>query len=83
MNNPELPPPEPSCPPSRRPHKDRIADILKNCPIGKLVGVACDDTHEHRSYYLYHLTADPSIKIDYQGSMGDGIYLIRIIRSAD
>lgn len=42
-----------------------------------------DDTREHRAYYLYHLNADPSIKIDYQGSMGDGIYLIRIIKLAD
>ncbi len=83
----EREPPEPSCPPDRRPHRERIAEIVRACPLNKTAGVVIDDTPEHRAYYLYQLDKYEEIRIVYEGVLshdtgGGGSYLIKITKSA-
>jgi hypothetical protein len=77
MNEPS----EPSCPADRRPHRDRIADIAKMCPAGKVAAVAIDDTPEHRAYYLHELAKYKDVSIVDQGSLGGGVYIIRVTKT--
>ncbi len=74
--------PEPKCPAGRRPHRDRIADIIKLCPTGgKTAGVVVDNTPEHIAYYLAELAKHPEISILFQGKLTDESYLIKITKT--
>jgi hypothetical protein len=72
-------PPEP--PTDRRPHRDRIADIAKMCPVGKIAAVAIDDTPEHRAYYLHELGKYKDISVVGQGVLAEGVYVIKVTKT--
>lgn len=75
-------PAEPPCPSDRRPHRDRIADIVRLLPLNKTAGVCIDNTPEHRAYYLHQLSKYREISIIYQGELNKDVYVIKITKSA-
>lgn len=75
-------PPEPPYPADRKSHYQRVKDIVSLCPVGKVAGVAVDDTPEHRAYYLYQLGKHCEISILSQGVLAAGIYLIKVTKTA-
>ncbi len=80
MNEPI--PKEPLCPHGRKPHRQRIDEIVKLCPVNKTAGVAIDDTPEHRDYYLYQLAKYKEISVLSHGTVAYGVYIIKITKSA-
>lgn len=77
MNDPS----EPPCPADRKPHRERIADIARMCPAGKVAAVAIDDTPEHRAYYLHELAKYKDLSIVGQGTLTDGVYIINVTKT--
>jgi hypothetical protein len=71
-------PPEPPCPADRKPHRDRVADIHRLLPEGKVGGVLIDNTDEHREWYLHEIGKYPRLRVEYQGALSDALYLIRV-----
>jgi hypothetical protein len=74
----KLPPPEPPCPPDRKPHRDRISCIDSALTEGQTGGVCIDNTEEHKAWYRYELAKYPTLKIVYQGDLSADIYLIKV-----
>jgi hypothetical protein len=71
-------PPEPSCPPGRRPHADRVKEINDLLPEGKVGGIVIDNTPDHKAWYLHELTKYPRLTVEYQGDLSKDAYLIRV-----
>ncbi len=74
-------PTEPSCPPDRKPHRDRVRDIDALLAEGTTAVVCIDNTPEHRAWYLHELAKYPRLTIEAQGvlvSDGSGVYVIRV-----
>ncbi len=75
-------PPEPPCPADRKPHRDRIQEIVQICPLNKTAGVCIDNTPEHRAYYLHQLGKYKEISVVFQGALTPYTYLIKITKHA-
>lgn len=73
-------PPEPPCPPDRKPHKERVRDIEAMLPEGKTGAVCIDDTPEHRAWYLAEISKYPRLTITGQGVLAKGIYAFRVLK---
>ncbi len=71
-------PPEPDCPPDRKPHKQRVHDIDAMMMEGQTVGIAIDDTPVHRKWYLHEINKYPRLTVTYQGVLSKGVYIIKI-----
>ncbi len=71
-------PPEPPCPPDRKPHRDRVKEIDALLPEGKTGAVCIDDTPEHRAFYLHELAKYPRLKVVWQGVTLPGVYTIKV-----
>lgn len=78
----QIKPPEPPCPPDRLPHRERVTQIVQQCPYGKRASVVVDDTPEHRTYYEHELRKYREISILAQGSLGSGMYVFQITKTA-
>lgn len=75
-------PREPDCPPDRKTHRDRVAEIVRLLPPDKVAAVVIDDTPEHREWYLYALTVQSGLVVVDQGKLFNGAYCIKVRRSA-
>ena len=71
---------EPPVPSGRRPHSERIGEIVRMLPSGKIAAVVIDDTEQHKSYYLHELGKRSEIRIVDHGPMHPEMYIIRIER---
>ena len=71
-------PPEPPCPPDRKPHRDRVKEIDAMLPEGKTGGICIDNTPEHKAWYLHELTKYPRLAIEFQGLLHPDVYVIRV-----
>lgn len=71
-------PPEPECPPDRKPHRERVADIDRILMEGLTGGICIDNTPEHRTWYLHELKKYPRLTVVYQGDLSSEIYLIKV-----
>lgn len=74
--------PEPPCPVDRKPHRERISEIVRQCPLDKTAAVCIDNTPEHIAYYLQELGKHKEISVVFQGQLTPDIYLIKITKSA-
>lgn len=72
------PPPEPDCPDGRKPHNERITDIVRLLEPGKTGVVVIDNTPEHRAWYLWAFAQQPSIVVENHNELNKDAYVIRI-----
>ena len=71
---------EPPCPPGRKPHRERVADIAKLLPPCKSGGICIDDTPVHRSFYLEELKKYPNLRVLSHGPLAAGVYIIKVVQ---
>lgn len=72
---------EPECPPGRKPHRQRIAEINDFLLPGKSGGIMIDNTDVHREFYLAELTKYPNLRVVFKGELTQEIYLIKVEKS--
>jgi hypothetical protein len=71
-------PKEPTCPPDRKPHGDRVKKIDAMLPEGKTGAICIDNTPEHKAWYLHELAKYPRLIIEFQGDLTLDIYIIKV-----
>lgn len=74
--------PEPTCPAGTPAHRDRVACVVRLCPINKTAGVVISNTREQIDYYLQELGKHKEIEVKYHGRLTDNMYLINITKHA-
>lgn len=75
-------PKEPVAPKGMRPHHERIKLIVEQCPTnGKTAGVVIDNEKEYIDYYKHQLSKYPSIRIVFEGTLTNEMYLIKITKT--
>lgn len=73
-------PKEPPCPPDRRPHRERIPEIVKQLPAGKTAAVCIDDTPEHIAWYRHEIKKYPELFFEGEGPSEEitGVYIFKV-----
>lgn len=71
-------PPEPDCPPGRKPHADRVKEIDLILPEGKTGGICVDNTPVNVAWYLHEIAKYPRLVVESQGKLTKGVYIIKV-----
>lgn len=71
-------PPEPTCPPDRKPHHVRVRDIDAILPEGKTGAVCIDNTPEHRAWYMHEIGKYHRLEVVYEGALNEDVYIIKV-----
>lgn len=71
-------PVEPPCPSDRRPHRERVPQILNKLSEGQTGAICIDDTEVHKARYLSELKKYPQLVVVYQGKLSEGIWMIKV-----
>jgi hypothetical protein len=71
-------PPEPECPPGRKPHPQRVREINALLKVGQTGAICIDDSPRHRAWYLHEIGKYPTLEVAYQGRLMSGVYMIKV-----